>query len=64
MEKFKTSIFTQINRLAIKHGAINLGPGNPNSDGPDFVKAAAVQAITEGKNQYAAAVEFLTSTLL
>jgi len=30
-----------------------LGLGNPNSDGPDFVKVAAIQAITEGKNQYA-----------
>lgn len=39
--------------LAIKHGAINLGQGFPNFDGPEFVKEAAIQAIKEGKNQYA-----------
>lgn len=39
--------------LAIKHGAVNLGQGFPNFDGPEFVKQAAIQAINEGKNQYA-----------
>lgn len=39
--------------LAIKHGAINLGQGFPNFDGPEFVKEAAIKAIKEGKNQYA-----------
>lgn len=39
--------------LAIKHGAINLGQGFPNFDGPEFVKEAAIQAIKDGKNQYA-----------
>lgn len=39
--------------LAIKHGAINLGQGFPNFDGPDFVKEAAIQAIRDSKNQYA-----------
>ncbi|KAK9743374.1 hypothetical protein RND81_03G235200 [Saponaria officinalis] len=53
LEKFKTTIFTQMSQLAIKHGAINLGQGFPNFDGPEFVKAAAIQAINEGKNQYA-----------
>ncbi|XP_073007312.1 uncharacterized protein [Typha latifolia] len=53
LEKFKTTIFTQMSMLAIKHGAINLGQGFPNFDGPDFVKEAAIQAIKEGKNQYA-----------
>ncbi|KAL9245536.1 hypothetical protein vseg_019178 [Gypsophila vaccaria] len=53
LEKFKTTIFTQMSQLAIKHGAINLGQGFPNFDGPEFVKAAAIRAINEGKNQYA-----------
>ncbi|XP_010939394.1 uncharacterized protein [Elaeis guineensis] len=53
LEKFKTTIFTQMSMLAIKHGAINLGQGFPNFDGPNFVKEAAIQAIREGKNQYA-----------
>lgn len=42
-----------MSQLAIKHGAINLGQGFPNFDGPEFVKAAAIQAINDGKNQYA-----------
>ncbi|MQM22398.1 hypothetical protein Taro_055450 [Colocasia esculenta] len=53
LEKFKTTIFTQMSSLAIKHGAINLGQGFPNFDGPDFVKEAAIQAIRDGNNQYA-----------
>ncbi|KAE9608994.1 hypothetical protein Lal_00020440 [Lupinus albus] len=53
LEKFKTTIFTQMSMLAVKHGAINLGQGFPNFDGPDFVKEAAIQAIKGGKNQYA-----------
>ncbi|RWW68518.1 hypothetical protein BHE74_00023956 [Ensete ventricosum] len=53
LEKFKTTIFTQMSMLAIKHGAINLGQGFPNFDGPEFVKEAAIHAIKEGKNQYA-----------
>ena len=53
LEKFKTTIFTQMSMLAMKHGAINLGQGFPNFDGPDFVKEAAIQAINAGKNQYA-----------
>ncbi|GAB4844886.1 hypothetical protein Ancab_038277 [Ancistrocladus abbreviatus] len=53
LEKFKTTIFTQMSQLAVKHGAINLGQGFPNFDGPEFVKEAAIQAIKDGKNQYA-----------
>ncbi|KAL3592410.1 hypothetical protein D5086_011050 [Populus alba] len=53
LEKFKTTIFTQMSSLAIKYGAINLGQGFPNFDGPEFVKEAAIQAIKDGKNQYA-----------
>lgn len=39
--------------LAVQYGAINLGQGFPNFDGPEFVKEAAVEAIRDGKNQYA-----------
>ncbi|XP_021900691.1 uncharacterized protein LOC110816703 isoform X2 [Carica papaya] len=53
LEKFKTTIFTQMSMLAIKHRAINLGQGFPNFDGPEFVKEAAIQAIKDSKNQYA-----------
>jgi aspartate/methionine/tyrosine aminotransferase len=54
LEQFKTTIFTEISMLALKHNAINLGQGFPNFDGPDFVKKAAIEAIQDGgKNQYA-----------
>lgn len=38
--------------LALEHGAINLGQGFPDSDGPPEVLAAAVEAIMSGRNQY------------
>jgi aspartate/methionine/tyrosine aminotransferase len=47
------TIFTEISLLAAKHGAINLGQGFPNFDGPDFVKEAAKAAIDAGHGQYA-----------
>jgi len=39
--------------LAIKHGAVNLGQGFPDFDGPSFVRDAAVRAMDSGMNQYA-----------
>ncbi|MHC5025624.1 MAG: methionine aminotransferase [Planctomycetota bacterium] len=50
---FGKTIFAEITRLAIEHDAINLGQGFPNFDGPGFVKDAAVEAMRDGKNQYA-----------
>ena len=50
-----TSIFTEMTRLAMEHGAVNLGQGFPDFPGPDFVKAAANAAIDADLNQYAAA---------
>jgi N-succinyldiaminopimelate aminotransferase len=49
---FGTSVFAEYTALATRHGAINLGQGYPDFDGPDFVKEAAVAAIREGRNQY------------
>ncbi len=50
---FGSTIFTEISRLAAERGAINLGQGFPNFDGPDFVKEAAIEAIRAGHGQYA-----------
>jgi N-succinyldiaminopimelate aminotransferase len=50
---FGTTIFTEMTRLAIRHGAINLSQGFPDFDGPDFAKEAAVAAIRAGHGQYA-----------
>ena len=50
---FGSTIFTEISRRAAETGAINLGQGFPNFDGPDFVKDAAIEAIRAGHGQYA-----------
>ncbi|MEO6323546.1 MAG: methionine aminotransferase [Thermoanaerobaculia bacterium] len=53
LEPFGTTIFTEMTRLALQHGAINLAQGFPDFDGPDFAKDAAVEAIRAGHGQYA-----------
>jgi len=53
LRPFGETIFTTISALAQKHGAVNLGQGFPDFDGPDFVKQAAVDAIRAGHGQYA-----------
>jgi N-succinyldiaminopimelate aminotransferase len=50
---FGTTIFTEMTRLAVEHGAINLAQGFPDFDGPGFVKDAAIEAIRAGRGQYA-----------
>lgn len=50
---FGQTIFTRMSQLAARHGAINLGQGFPNFDGPSFVKDAAIAAMNRGENQYA-----------
>ncbi|PRY69462.1 succinyldiaminopimelate aminotransferase [Glaciihabitans tibetensis] len=48
----KTTIFAEMSALAVSTGAINLGQGFPDEDGPEAVLEAARQAITDGINQY------------
>lgn len=49
---FGTTIFAEMSALAVKTGAINLGQGFPDTDGPIEVLDAAVAAIRGGVNQY------------
>jgi len=51
-----TTIFAEMSALAGRTGAINLGQGFPDTDGPDEVKRAAVAAIERGDNQYPPAI--------
>jgi aspartate/methionine/tyrosine aminotransferase len=53
IRSFGTSIFSEMSRLAVQHGAVNLGQGFPDFSGPDFVKEAAKAAIEADLNQYA-----------
>jgi N-succinyldiaminopimelate aminotransferase len=50
---FGTTIFSEMTRLAIEHGAVNLAQGFPDFDGPEFAKDAAIAAIRAGYGQYA-----------
>ena len=53
MEEHRSSIFAEMSTLALEVGAINLGQGFPDTDGPEELKQAAVAAIQEGRgNQY------------
>jgi aspartate/methionine/tyrosine aminotransferase len=47
-----TTIFTVMSALATEHGAINLGQGFPDEDGPLSIREAASRALIEGPNQY------------
>ena len=49
---FGTTIFAEMSALAVETGAINLGQGFPDTDGPAEVLDAAVEAIRAGINQY------------
>ncbi|MCA9903620.1 MAG: aminotransferase class I/II-fold pyridoxal phosphate-dependent enzyme [Anaerolineae bacterium] len=56
-----TTVFTEINDLALKHEAINLGQGRPDFDGPADIIVAEVAALQDGKhNQYAPGAGTLT----
>jgi N-succinyldiaminopimelate aminotransferase len=47
-----TTIFTVMSALATKHGALNLGQGFPDEDGPLAICEAAASALRDGPNQY------------
>jgi len=47
-----TTIFTVMSALATEHGAVNLGQGFPDEDGPQAIRAVAAKALLEGPNQY------------
>jgi N-succinyldiaminopimelate aminotransferase len=48
-----TTIFTEMTVLAERTGAVNLGQGFPDEDGPAAIVDAAVVALRSGHNQYA-----------
>ena len=52
LASYGTTIFTVMSALAAEHGAINLGQGFPDADGPEDIRCAAAEAIQAGPNQY------------
>jgi N-succinyldiaminopimelate aminotransferase len=52
MRPFGTTIFAEMSALAVRTGAVNLGQGFPDTDGPAEMLDAAVEALRGGRNQY------------
>ncbi|KAA1429657.1 pyridoxal phosphate-dependent aminotransferase [Mycolicibacter arupensis] len=52
LEPYATTIFAEMSALAARIGAVNLGQGFPDEDGPAAMLEAARAAIADGTNQY------------
>lgn len=52
MQPYGTTVFAEMTALASRVGAVNLGQGFPDTDGPPAMIEAAVAAIRTGVNQY------------
>jgi N-succinyldiaminopimelate aminotransferase len=52
LDGFGTTIFAEMSALAVATGAVNLGQGFPDTDGPAAVLEAAIAAMRAGQNQY------------
>ncbi len=52
LREFGTTIFAEMTALAIRLGAVNLGQGFPDTDGPAEMLSVAQRAIAAGANQY------------
>ena len=52
LQPFGTTIFAEMSALAAETGAVNLGQGFPDTDGPREMLDAAKAAIDGGRNQY------------
>jgi N-succinyldiaminopimelate aminotransferase len=52
MRPFGTTIFAEMSALAVRTGAVNLGQGFPDTDGPPEMLEAAAEALRTGHNQY------------
>ena len=52
LRPYTTTVFAEMSALAARIGAVNLGQGFPDEDGPPALLKAAQHAIAEGANQY------------
>jgi N-succinyldiaminopimelate aminotransferase len=52
MRSFGTTIFAEMSALAVTTGAINLGQGFPDTDGPTAMLERAAAGLRHGLNQY------------
>jgi len=52
LRPYTTTVFAEMSALAARIGAVNLGQGFPDEDGPPALLKAAQEAIAQGVNQY------------
>lgn len=52
LQPYATTVFAEMSALAARIGAVNLGQGFPDEDGPPQMLKAAQDAIAAGVNQY------------
>ncbi|WP_406814191.1 pyridoxal phosphate-dependent aminotransferase [Mycobacterium sp. M23085] len=52
LRPYATTVFAEMSALAARIGAVNLGQGFPDEDGPPAMLKAAQEAIAGGVNQY------------
>lgn len=52
LKPYAVTIFAEMSALAARIGAVNLGQGFPDEDGPAAMLSAAQRAIADGVNQY------------
>src|SRR6202051_193192 len=52
LRPYATTVFAEMSALAARIGAVNLGQGFPDEDGPPAMLEAARGAIADGVNQY------------
>ncbi|TPG23991.1 pyridoxal phosphate-dependent aminotransferase [Mycolicibacterium hodleri] len=52
LQPYSVTIFAEMSALAARIGAVNLGQGFPDEDGPAKMLKTAEQAIADGVNQY------------
>src|SRR5918998_3607396 len=52
LQPFTSTIFAEMTALAARTGAVNLGQGFPDTDGPAGMLEVARSAIARGRNQY------------
>ncbi len=52
LSSYGVTVFETMSRLAIETGAINLGQGFPDEDGPEPIRQLAAEALVAGPNQY------------
>ncbi|TAM65370.1 pyridoxal phosphate-dependent aminotransferase [Mycobacterium sp.] len=52
LRPYATTVFAEMSALAARIGAVNLGQGFPDEDGPPAMLRAAQEAIADGINQY------------